>query len=196
MYKMTLQNKDYETTQERFFENFSELRQYYMSLVDPKVGGSLEKYCTEIYKDEFTEDWIEAYCQEHTFNYFSKENGTMMSGSIQNGMDNNDDACINYIIEAIEMTYDFGNPVAWGAESRIALEEVFPQDFTAIRAEFDLFIKEINETEDCVDAYRIGLAHSKESMEAYDKFVSCCGSTDIGKEVNGVLYMFGCNYGH
>ena len=74
-----------------------------------------------------------------------------------------------------KMTVDYSLDAASSEECASALMEVFP--------------------EENVDAYRIGFAHSKKSMEKYDTFVSC-GCTDIGEEVNSVLYMFGGNYGH
>lgn len=194
MFKMSLEDENYAIIKERFFENFGELRQYFMSLVHPKKDGWLEKYCTETCKSEFDEDWVMDFYEDDVFEYFST-GGTMMSGAILNGDDNRDNA-INYTIKLVQCTVDYGRPLAWGAEGDYAIEEVFPQDSDDIKKAFDAFIDEVKETEDCVDAYRIGLALSKKSMEAYDKFVSCCGSTDIGKEVNGVLYMFGCNYGH
>jgi len=49
--------------------------------------------------------------------------------------------------------------------------------------------------EDYVDAYRISELNEK-SLKLYHIFNTCCGSTDIIKEVKGVKYMFGCNYGH
>jgi len=196
MYKLTLNDKDYNVTNERYFENFAELRMYFMTLVKPLRGGTFERYCNEICKETFTEEWIENKTEEHIFDYFTKENGTYSSGTIQNGMNNYDSGAIEYSIQLVSTTVDYTPTLAWGDQSNCSLQEVFPQDARDIKIAFDKFIDEISLTEDCVDAYRIGLALSQESMKEYDTYVSCCGSTDIGKEVNGVLYMFGCNYGH
>ena len=85
----------------------------------------------------------------------------------------------------------------WGTETEEFNDfSVFGEDAEDIKKEFDIFIENIEEIEDCVDAYRIAEAMDPEAMIAYDKLISCCGSTDIGKEINGTLYMFGANYGH
>ncbi len=92
--------------------------------------------------------------------------------------------------------------LAWGEEPQndntelenLKLRDVFPEDERELSKAFDKWISTINE--DFIDAYRIGLANSPESMVQYDNFVSCCGSQDVGVTVNGTLYMFGCNYGH
>ena len=192
MYKMTIKDSKYNWPKERFFENFGDLRMYFMTLVKPVKGGSLEKYCTETFKKEFNEEWIIWYHEHFIFDYFQKEDGTMSSGSIQNGMDNRDKNNIEYEIELIQMSVDYSAPLAWG--DGLSIMEVFPEDHFDIMKAFWEWTSTIEE--DCMDAYRIGLAHSKESMIAYDEFVSCCGSSDVGVEVNGTLYMFGCNYGH
>lgn len=78
-----------------------------------------------------------------------------------------------------------------------SLEEVFGNDANDIREAFEEFIESLVERgECCIDSKRIAVALDKESMELYDTFITCCGSEDIGKEVNGVLYMFGANFGH
>lgn len=75
------------------------------------------------------------------------------------------------------------------------LEDVFGKASCDIKKEFHQFIDEIEKEEDYVDAYRISVL-DKESLELYKTFNTCCGSTDIVKEVKGIKYMFGCNYGH
>ena len=78
-----------------------------------------------------------------------------------------------------------------------SLEEVFGDNSNDIREAYDVFLESLVERgEQCIDANRIAVALDKESMELYDTFITCCGSEDIGKEVNGVLYMFGANFGH
>jgi len=83
----------------------------------------------------------------------------------------------------------------WGSESENFNDKsIFPD---AVFIEFDLFIKSlVDRGEECIDAHRIAEALDPESMVEYGKLNSCCGSEDIGKEVNDILYMFGANYGH
>ena len=88
--------------------------------------------------------------------------------------------------------------MAWGSEPRNQMDyasifEVFPEDYKAIKKAYDEWFNNIDE--DCKDAQRIGIANNPESMELYGTFSSCCGSSDEAVTVNGILYMFGCNYG-
>lgn len=86
----------------------------------------------------------------------------------------------------------------WALESNEHNDlKVFGEDSIEVKYHFDLFIKSLeNRGEECIDCHRIAEAQNKEAMIAYHDFISCCGSEDIGREVNGVLYMFGANFGH
>ena len=86
----------------------------------------------------------------------------------------------------------------WGSESKEYNDLlVFGRDASIIKAEFDMFIESlVEEGETCIDSFRIAEALDPEAMKIYAKLHSCCGSKDIAKEVNGILYMFGANFGH
>ena len=85
-------------------------------------------------------------------------------------------------------------PLCWSSENELI--DVFPIHHKELLEEFTKYITHIEEHEDCVDSFRIGLKNNIDSMNQYDKIKSCCGQDDSTISIDGVEYMFGCNYGH
>ena len=81
-------------------------------------------------------------------------------------------------------------------ENSTCIYEIFGEDSHLIELEFLKYMEDMKEKEDCVDSWRIGLIDSKESMDEYWTYRTCCGSDDTEIEINNKKYMFGCNYGH
>jgi hypothetical protein len=112
-----------------------------------------------------------------------------MSSTINNGSPTQN---FHLELEYITVQSNYVIPKAWGENS--SLIEVFPEDHLELITFFDKWLLELDEC--CVDSYRIGLVEDKESMTEYQEYITCCGSDDIIKEINGKLYSFGCNFGH
>jgi hypothetical protein len=105
------------------------------------------------------------------------------------------DEWINIMIEKIVYTEN-KIPKAWSLDSGVSLLKVFPEDAHILYDMLNDWIKVISEEECCIDSERIGLKNNEESMKEYSKFITCCGSNEIEVEVNGKIYVIGCNYGH
>jgi len=77
------------------------------------------------------------------------------------------------------------------------LGEVFGSRAENVKKEFAAFVQDLRDQgKHNIDSFRIAEGLNKEAMELYDTYVTCCGHTDIGRSIDGVLYMFGANYGH
>lgn len=81
-------------------------------------------------------------------------------------------------------------------ENPSSIYEIFGEDSHLVELEFLKYMDVMYKREECVDSWRIGLIDSKESMDEYWTYKTCCGSDDTEIEINGKYYMFGCNYGH
>lgn len=61
-------------------------------------------------------------------------------------------------------------------------------------------LEEVIDTEhlDYADNYRFAIKNSSESLAGYDKAQrsGCCGFFDQEVEINGMIYLYGCNFGH
>jgi hypothetical protein len=85
--------------------------------------------------------------------------------------------------------------LAFGEDSS-SIYEIFGEDSQLIELEFLKYMDIMIDREECADSWRIGLLDSKDSMDEYWTYKTCCGSDDTEIEINGKHYMFGCNYGH
>lgn len=47
-----------------------------------------------------------------------------------------------------------------------------------------------------MDSYRIGVVDDKQSILEFKNLRTCCGSEEKVCEIEGVKFMFGCNFGH
>ena len=81
-------------------------------------------------------------------------------------------------------------------ENLSSIYEIFGEDSHLVELEFLKYMDVMYEREECVDSWRIGLIDSKESMDEYWTYNTCCGSNDTTIKINGREYMFGCNFGH
>ena len=100
----------------------------------------------------------------------------------------------SYIIKIEQFEfYTKTDRLAW--DPSIPMWEVF-EDHEVLEKEYNKYIDVIRDKEDYVDSYRIGLKDSPESMKHYEELISCCGSNDTEVEINGKVYVFGCNFGH
>jgi len=85
-------------------------------------------------------------------------------------------------------------PLCWSSGAKLI--DVFPIHHVELLNEFNKYVTNIEEHNDCVDSFRIGLKNNIDSMNQYNKIKSCCSQDDSTISIDGIEYMFGCNYGH
>lgn len=108
-------------------------------------------------------------------------------------------------ITFIEPTKEFNTPKAFkGSNRNLLIEQCFlgspeiPEgfNFKELQEAFNDYQTKMNTSEEYVDSFRIGLKDNEESMKEYWKLATCCGQDDTEIEIQGVKFLFGCNYGH
>lgn len=143
-------------------------------------SNDLERYLAKTFLyHKYKEDFIMNGCYASYFNIIK-----------------DDIAVYNITIEFFELYKEpeFKNH-AFGEDSQ-SIYEIFGEDSHLIELEFLKYMDTMKEKEDCVDSWRIGLIDSKESMDEYWTYNTCCGADNTEIEINNKKYMFGCNYGH
>lgn len=91
-----------------------------------------------------------------------------------------------------------------GSNWNLLIEQCFlgspeiPEDFNfkELQEKFEEYRRKMNTSEEFVDSFRIGLKDIEESMKEYRKLATCCEQDDTEIEIQGVKFLFGCNYGH
>lgn len=105
------------------------------------------------------------------------ENGTLLSYSIE---------------KIMEVKSEI--PTAYTNLDEYQLVFIFPEDVASIQSIIDHEIEDL----ECVDNVRVALKSDSESVKRYEEAASrgCCGSFNKEFDINGKIYLIGCNYGH
>lgn len=142
-------------------------------------------------------DDLERYLNR-TFPYHKYPEYFIMDGCYSSSFNIVKDNMALYSIE-IEYVELYQEPeiknLAFGEDSS-SIYEIFGEDSQLIELEFLIYMDIMIDREECADSWRIGLLDSKDSMDEYWTYKTCCGSDDTEIEINSKYYMFGCNYGH
>ncbi len=130
-------------------------------------------------------NWLQSYAADYDLCKFELENSKNINAGLKIiaqklGLLKNPEVMYNFV---------FG-------EDTQSIYEIFGEDSHSVELEFLKYMDSMKEREDCVDSWRIGLTSSKESMDEYWTYKTCCGSDDTKIKINNKEYMFGCNYGH
>lgn len=100
-------------------------------------------------------------------------------------------------VKSIDVNIPVSKVKVWGGDDLDSIFEIFGANIgKLIMNKFKEYIYEMNLKETNVDSYRIGVVDSIDSMREYETYATCCGRDDTVVKIEGISYMFGCNYGH